>query len=102
MKVIWTDLAKWQLKEIYLYYKEVASLKVAHAIEQKIFIKTRKLARNHQLGQEEINPAVAGLKYRYLVSGSYKIIYRVLEKEKTVLIVSVFDTRRDPGSLKLN
>lgn len=70
MKVIWTDFAKSQLKEIYLYYKEVASVKVAHSIEQKIFIKTRKLSRNHQLGQE--------------------------------VIVWVFDTRRDPGTLKLN
>ncbi len=102
MRVIWTDFAKSQLKEIYLYYKEVASIKVAHSIEKKIFIKTRKLSRNHQLGQEEFNPAVAGKKYRYLVSGSYKIMYRVLEEDKIVLIVSVFDTRRDPGTLKLN
>ncbi len=101
MKVVWTDLARSQLKEIYQYYKEVASVKVASSIRQKIFAKTSKLSKNAELGQEEFNPVVAEMNYRYLVSGNYKVIYRVAKKEKIILIASVFDTRRDPGTLKV-
>ncbi len=37
MKVIWTELAKLQLKEAHQYYKEVAGIKVADSIKKKIF-----------------------------------------------------------------
>ena len=41
------------------------------------------------------------MSYRYLVSGNYKIVYRVIQKEKTVLIAAVFDTRQDPDDLRV-
>ena len=36
MKVIWTELAKYKLKEAFQYYKEVAGIKVANSIKEKI------------------------------------------------------------------
>ena len=52
MKVIWTELAKFQLKEACTYYKEIASAKVAASIRSKVFEKTRKLPRFPELGQK--------------------------------------------------
>lgn len=67
MKVIWTELAKYKLKEAFQYYKEVAGIKVANSIKEKIYGKTRKLSRYPEIGQKENNPIVAALDYRYLV-----------------------------------
>ncbi|MBY0434132.1 MAG: type II toxin-antitoxin system RelE/ParE family toxin [Cyclobacteriaceae bacterium] len=99
MKVIWTELAKSQLKEACQYYKEIASAKVATSIRLKVYEKTRKLSRFPEIGQKESNPLVASMDYRYLVSGNYKIVYRIIQEEKTVLIAAVFDTRQDPDDL---
>ena len=101
MRLIWTELAKAQLKEAFQYYKEVAGIRVAKSIKAKIFEKTRKLARNPEIGQHEQNAHVAALGYRYLVSGNYKIIYRIGKEAKIILIASVFDTRQHPDELKV-
>ena len=101
MKVIWTELAKFQLKEACTYYKEIASAKVAASIRSKVFEKTRKLPRFPELGQKETNPLVAAIGYRYLVTGNYKIVYRIIPKENIVLIAAVFDTRQDPNDLEV-
>jgi plasmid stabilization system protein ParE len=99
MKVVWTELAKLQLKEIYHYYKEVASNKVASSIKKKIFEKIAHLSKFPMLGQLENNPVVASRQYRYLVSGNYKIVYRVDKDSRIVLILAVFDTRQNPDNL---
>ena len=101
MKVIWTELAKSQLKEACQYYKEIASAKVAASIKSKIYEKTRKLSRFPEIGQRENNPLVAAMNYYYLISGNYKIVYRIIPKEKIVLIAAVFDTRQDPDDLRV-
>ena len=101
MKVIWTELAKFQLKEACQYYKEVASAKVAASIRSKVYEKTQKLSRFPEMGQKEDNPLVAAIGYHYLVSGNYKIVYRIILEEKTVLIAALFDTRQDPDDLQV-
>ncbi len=101
MKVIWTELARSQLREACQYYKEVASAKVAASIRAKAYEKTRKLSRFPEMGQKENNPLVSSIGYRYLVSGNYKIVYRVVPEGKTVLIMAEFDTRQDPDDLKV-
>jgi toxin ParE1/3/4 len=101
MKILWSDLAKVQLREICNYYREVATAKVALSIRNKIYQKTRKLARFPELGQRENNPLVASLDYRYLVSGNYKIVYKIFREQGTVVIAAIFDTRQDPNDLRV-
>ncbi|MBS1977578.1 MAG: type II toxin-antitoxin system RelE/ParE family toxin [Bacteroidetes bacterium] len=101
MKVIWTELARSQLKEACQYYKEVVSAKVAASIRSKIYERTGKLSRHPEIGQRENNPLVAAIGYRYLVSGNYKIVYRIISEQKTVLIAAVFDTRQNPDDLQV-
>lgn len=101
MKIVWTALAKAQLYEICLYYKEVASPRVSKSIKSTIFKKVKKLSRFPEIGQQEFNPLIAPLKYRYLVSGNIKIIYKIIESENEVIIASLFDTRQNPNDLKI-
>jgi plasmid stabilization system protein ParE len=101
MKIVWSELAKIQLKEIYQYHKEVASLKVAKSIKIKIFKKTKKLLSHPEIGQREESKLIAPLHYRYLVSGSYKIVYKIFMEDKIVLIAAVFDTRQNPDDLSV-
>jgi plasmid stabilization system protein ParE len=101
MRILWSDLAKAQLREIYRYYKEVAGVKVARSIKNKIIKKSYLLIRQPALGQLEDNPLVANLRYRYLVEGNYKIVYKIFDEKKEILISTVFDTRQNPTKLSV-
>ena len=98
MKVIWSDFASETLKDIYDYYKEVASETIARKIKENIFIATRQLINHPESGQ--IEEALLQLEegHRYLVNNNYKIVYKKVEEG--VLITDVFDTRQDP--IKIN
>jgi toxin ParE1/3/4 len=98
MKIIWSDFATHTLKEIYDYYKENASFRIAKKIKNKIFSTTRQLKKNPESGQIEVTLKNLNENHRYLVEGNYKIIYKIVEKG--ILITDVFDTRQDP--VKLN
>jgi len=76
MRVLWTEVAKLRLLDIFTYHKEVAGLKAANQIKARIFNKTQNLKHTPEIGQIETNRLVAALNYRYLVSGNYKIIYK--------------------------
>ena len=101
MRIVWSDLAKVQLKEIYGYYKEVAGVKVAQSIKNKIIKKPRLLSKHPEIGQVEDNPMVKNRGFRYMVEGNYKIVYKVYNEEKEILISTVFDTRQNPTKLKV-
>ncbi|MFM8911512.1 MAG: type II toxin-antitoxin system RelE/ParE family toxin [Flammeovirgaceae bacterium] len=101
MKIVWSILAKAQLYEIFQYHQEVAGKKVAQSVKSRIFEKVKRLSKFPEIGQIELNPLVEQMKYRYLVSGNVKIIYRVFPKEKMVFVASLFDTRQSPNDLKI-
>lgn len=101
MRIVWSDLAKANVKEIYDYYKEVASIHVAKSIKSKIINKPRMLTKYPEMGQVEDNPMVANRGFRYLVEGNYKIVYKVYKEDKSILVSCVFDTRRNPTTLKV-
>jgi plasmid stabilization system protein ParE len=98
MKIIWTDFAIANLKDIFDYYLENANEKVAHKIRKRILNSTNQLKINPEIGQIEINLESLKKNHRYLVSDNYKIIYRVFENQ--VIINDVFDTRQNP--VKMN
>ena len=98
MKIIWSDFASKALSEIYVYYKEVAGIKVAQQIKKEIFSSAKQLIFHPNSGQTELTLQVLNEGHRYLVTGNYKIIYK--EVNEGILITDVFDTRQDP--IKLN
>lgn len=97
MKIIWTDFAIENLKAIFNFYSIKANKKVAHKILKKIFESTKQLIDHPQSGQIECNLEKFNQNHRYILSGNYKIIYR-LEKDK-IIINDVFDSRQEPEKM---
>lgn len=98
MKIIWSDFATGRLKEIFIYHKEVAGKNVAKRLKDRIFNSTRQLKQHPNSGQIEPNLKFLKESHRYLVTGNYKIVYKVVSEG--ILITDIFDTRQDP--IKIN
>lgn len=97
MKIIWSDFAIENLKNIFKYYKIKASTKVAHEIRKQIFESTKKLINNPESGQVEFHLEKLEQNHRYLLSGNYKVIYKI-EKDR-IFVNDVFDVRQNPNRM---
>lgn len=100
VKVIWSEFAETQLDEIYKYYKNKASLKIANKIVTGIIKESDKLIKASFIGQEEDLLKDREIHYRYLVFKNYKVIYSVDEQNGFIKIADVFDTRQNPPKIK--
>ncbi|HKR04764.1 MAG TPA: type II toxin-antitoxin system RelE/ParE family toxin [Bacteroidia bacterium] len=98
MKITLTDFAKRQVHAIYSYYKETASVPVAKKIKKEIDETIFQLKDFPESGQVEEAMNRFGKKYRRLISGNYKIIYRI--EENKIYVTDVFDSRQDPSKIK--
>ena len=98
LRVYWTDTARFQLEEIYDYYKDKANLKIARKLVNKIIDRTIQLEKHPSSGPKE--PLLVNRKfdYRYLVESNYKIIYWI--EDNYIKIASVFDCRQNSGKIK--
>ena len=94
MKIVWTDFAIQNLKDIFDYYSSTTNKKVAHSIRKKILISTKQLINHPNSGQIEFNLQHLQKNHRYLVVGNFKVIYRT--EAKIVIINDIFNSRRDP------
>jgi plasmid stabilization system protein ParE len=99
MQVFWSDTATETLRDIYVYYKELAGKNTAGKIKRTIFTATKQLVRYPQSGQIEENLKLLGEDHRYLIAGNYKIIYKNVNAG--VLVTDVFDTRQDPSKINI-
>lgn len=100
LKIYWTDFSKSELKEIFSYYKENASLRVAKDLIFGIENKTTILKTQPNIGQKEELLKNREQGFRYLVFKNYKIIYWINIKKNWVEISDVFDTRQNPLKMK--
>ncbi|WP_278035981.1 type II toxin-antitoxin system RelE/ParE family toxin [Flavobacterium nitratireducens] len=100
LKIYWTDFSKTQLKEIFKYYKENGSLKVAKNITIAIAKETLKLKKQPTIGQIEELLIDRSNEFRYLVYKNFKIIYWINKAEKRIEIIDVFDCRQNPINMK--
>ncbi len=98
MEIIWTDFAIENLKDIFDFYSTTASKKIANKIKNDIFKSVKLLVRYPKLGQIELYLEKLNKEYRYILSGNYKIIYKV--QDKNIIISDVFDVRQNP--IKMN
>ncbi len=97
MRIIWTDFAIRSLKDIFNYYSITVNRKIAHKIRKEILTSTKQLIKNPKSGQIEFNLESLFQDHRYLISGNYKIIYRLAENQ--IIINDVFDTRQKPDKM---
>ena len=100
LKIYWTDFSKKELKNIFNYYKENASLNVAKKLVVGITKEALKLKKNPTIGQEEELLENDSREFRYLVFKSYKIIYFINLEKNSIEIFDVFDTRQSPIKMK--
>lgn len=55
LKIQWTDFAKKELQNIFEYYKEEASLRVATNLTEEIVKQTLKLSDQPEIGAKELS-----------------------------------------------
>jgi len=95
-KIIWSEFAGTQLDEIYEYYKDKASTKVAKKLVRGIINEPKKLIKSPLIGQKEELLKQRETEYRYLIFKNYKLIYSVDNQNGYIKIADVFDTRQNP------
>ena len=100
--VYWTDFAKAELKNIFDYYNEKVSLRIAQQIVTKIAKRAENLGNFPEIGTVEELLNERPQNFRYIVSTNYKIIYWVNKDKNRIEIVDVFDTRQNPKKIKRN
>lgn len=98
MKVFWSNFAKSELKNIYLYHKDVAGINIAKKLKSRILKVTSQLKNYPGSGQIELILSNNKSDYRYIIAGNYKIIYKQIKEG--ILITDVFDSRQNP--VKMN
>ena len=98
LRVFWTDTARFQLVDIFDYYKNKASLKIARKLVKQIISRTIQLEKNPNIGPKEPLLSNREFEYRYLVEGNYKIIY--WKEYQSIKIATVFDCRQNPEKMK--
>jgi plasmid stabilization system protein ParE len=100
IKIYWTDFSKNELRAIFSYYKERASLRMARKLVLGINQEVMKLEKQPDLGQREELLAERKQVFRYLIYKNYKCIYWFNKDENRIEITDIFDTRQNPDKLK--
>ncbi|MCW3124458.1 MAG: type toxin-antitoxin system RelE/ParE family toxin [Bacteroidetes bacterium] len=98
MIVFWTNEAIDDLENIFYYYLIEASRETAYRIVTEIMLSADRLQAYPESGQREELLLGRKQKYRYIVTGNYKLIYWVDER---INIASVFDCRQNPVKMDL-
>ena len=102
LKIYWTDFSKGELRLIFNYYKEKASLKIAIKLVLELTKEVIKLQNQPNTGQKEELLIDREQEFRYLLHRNYKIIYWVNAQKNRIEITDVFDTRQNPGKIDRN
>ena len=99
-EIIWSNQAEIELDKIFVYYSEVASVRVAKNLLKEIIEEPNKLISNPEISQREDLLLDRENEYRYLVCKNYKLIYSVDTKTRVIKIADVFHTRQNPAKIK--
>ena len=99
-KILWTDFAIYQLKDIFDYHLIKASPNIAQRLVQKIIDATIILENNPKSGRKEDLLADRHQDFRFVIAKTYKIIYWIDYEFNIVNIATVFDTRQNPKKIR--
>jgi len=102
LEIFWTEFAKNELRKIFDYHKEKASLAIARKIVNDIYESTQRLQSKPLIGQKEELLLNRPQEFRHLVHKNYKVIYWVDSKNQRLEITDVFDTRQNPIKIQRN
>ncbi len=100
MRINFTQPAKDDLALIVQYFTDAGFRLRGRKIRAKIINYSMKLKTLPQLGKaDEIYSKKYKRDCRFLVCDNYKIIYSFDKENVVIIILNVFDTRRNPHSL---
>lgn len=99
MQVIWSKTALKSLSDIISYYTVNVNLSVARSIKNNILLSTYQLSKFPQSGAIEENLIELKEGHRFLVRGSYRIIYKAFNNK--VYITDIFDSRQNPEKISI-
>ena len=97
LKIYWTDFSKRELHQIFEYYKETASVRIAKKLVLEITQVVLKLQKQPNIGQREELLLKRKEEFRYLVHKNYKVFYWLNKDEYRIEITDIFDTRQNPA-----
>lgn len=100
LKIYWSQLAEFKLKDIFSYYKLKAGERIAHKIVNNIIEKTDLLVHQPRIGAIEPLLIEIPQAFRYLISSNYKIIYYIHPEKHRIVIANVIDTRQNPVEIQ--
>ena len=100
LKIYWTEFSEKELENIFDYYHNNASYRVAKKVVDGIYNETLKLSKQPEIGQIEDLLKIRKQGFRYLVFKNYKIIYWINSEKNWIEINDVFDTRQNPLKIK--
>ena len=92
LKIIWSDQAKFALKEVYDYYKD-KSLQAAKNIKSDLLNSPKTIVFAKQYQVDDINP-----KFRRIIVRHYKVLYQ--EHKGIIEVVDIISTRQSPEILE--
>ncbi len=98
-KILWTDFAINQLKDIFDYHLVKASSNIAQKLIQRIIDATIIFEDNPKSGRKEDLLITRSLEFRFLIVKNYKIIYCIDYEFSIINISMVFDTRQNPAKI---
>lgn len=98
-KILWTDFAIDQLKDIFDFYKVKASQTIAQKLVQKIIDSTIILENNPKSGRREGLLSDRSREFRFVIVKTFKIIYWIDYEYNIIYIATVFDTRQNPEKI---
>ena len=101
MQVKWSKKAERQFDEAILYCLNIFGESAARKFYQKINQYVPLLAANPHLGKREYLLSQKPIAYRSIVVHKhFKLVYYVLPERQIIRIAALWDTRREPGSLR--
>ncbi|MEG1021431.1 MAG: type II toxin-antitoxin system RelE/ParE family toxin [Myroides sp.] len=99
-KIVWSAFSEKQIDDIFNYYTQKGTDKVALDIVTKILLAPDILIDNPKIGQKEYTLQHRSITYHYILALNYKIIYSIDDDEMLIKIVDVFDTRQNPNKIE--
>ena len=100
LKIYWTEFSEKELENIFDYYHNNASYRVAKKVVDGIYNETLKLSKQPEIGRVEELLKIRKQGFRYLVFKNYKIIYWINSEKNWIEINDVFDTHQNPPKIK--
>jgi plasmid stabilization system protein ParE len=98
-RILWTDSAINQLKDIFDFHLIKASPVIAQRLILKIIDATIILEKNPKAGRTEDLLSSRPQEFRFVIVVNYKIVYWIDYEFSIVNIALVFDTRQNPEKI---